>query len=270
MYNFILVSYCCKTTHPNFTGTKPQKLLLLSQLVLGIGWAELAVNWDLSGGCCWEHLHGTTLWSLGFLTMWWLGLKDCVPRENQAEVVLPFLADPQKTYNLTSAILFVEAAIGLPRFKGRGHRLHLCMGARQGFRRACRAETIVLAICEKYNLQQEINPQWSTPLWPCSLWQVSSSLSLITHDQADLSFQWPSFRGEEWAVGRQILHGQKNFPGSSLEAPENPHQTLTPLGVKHGKGVVAEGTKGIDQQLELHHPLSLFIFHYCCCSFSCF
>lgn len=66
---FILVFYCCKTTHPNFTGAKPQKLLLLSQLVLGIGWAELVAIWDLSGGCCQEHLHVTALQSLGFLTI---------------------------------------------------------------------------------------------------------------------------------------------------------------------------------------------------------
>lgn len=91
---------------------------------------------------------------------------------------------------------------GLPRFKGRGNTFHLCVEVRQGSRRACREETIVLAICTKYYLPQEINPQWSTPLWPCSLQQVSSSPSLITHDQADLSFQWPSFRGEEWTVGK--------------------------------------------------------------------
>lgn len=59
-------------------------------------------------------------------------------------------------------------------------------------------------------------------------------------------------------------------PGSRLEALENPHrESLPPLGVKHKEGVVARGTKGIDQQLELHHPLSLFIFLYCCSFFLC-
>lgn len=141
MSNFILVFYCCKTSHLTFTGIKQQKLLLFSPLVLGIGWAQLgdsscgftqevihaeviskacslqfwllmlAVNWDLNGGCCQEHHHVTFLCSLGFLTTWWLSSKDCVPRENQAEAVLPFLAYPQKSHNLTSAILFEEAAI---------------------------------------------------------------------------------------------------------------------------------------------------------------
>lgn len=45
-------------------------------------------------------------------------------------------------------------------------------------------------------------------------------------------------------------------PGGSRKSPADP----PPLGVKHRKGVVAEGTKGIDQCLELHHPLSLLCF----------
>lgn len=245
MSNFILIFYCCEIS-PQIYWHRTAKLLLFSPLVLGIGWAQLndsscdfsrkaadagviskacslqvwllmlAVNWDLSGSSCQEHLHVTSPYSLGFLTTQWLGSKGHVPREKQTK--LYYILWPSN-----------RSHIGLPRFKGRGHTLHLCMGVRQGSRRACREETIVLAICTKYYLPQEINPQWSIPLWPCSLWQVSSSPSLITHDQADLSFQWPSFRGEEWTVGKQILRSppcQKYCPESILEALEIPLQSL--------------------------------------------
>lgn len=61
----------------------------------------------------------------------------------------------------------------------------------------------------------------------------------------------------------------EKLPQAHPEALEIPREELLlPLGVKHGEGMVTRGTKGIDQRPELHHPLSLFIFH-CCCSFSC-
>ena len=76
-------------------------------------------------------------------------------------------------------------------------------------------------------------------------------------------------RGQLEGKSSEGLRGQKYCPGSRLEALETPHgESLPPLGVKNREGVVAGGTKGIDQQPELHHPFSLFISLYCC-SFSC-
>ena len=76
---------------------------------------------------------------------------------------------------------------------------------------------------------------------------------------------------DSWKTNPQKVSMARNTtcPGSRLEALENHHrESLPPLGVKHREGVVARGTKGIDQQPELHHP-PLCSFFFTVVLFSC-
>lgn len=149
----------------------------------------LTVSQDLSEGRRQERIsHVASPCRLGHLTARCLGSKDRIPRENQAEAGLPLLPQPRKPRNLTSAMH--EPWKTRSSSRGGDKDSTFAWGARQVSRKARRAggKYCFSHLC-KIVRHRKINPRWSTPFRPCSLWQVSSSPCLITHDQADSSLQ---------------------------------------------------------------------------------
>lgn len=132
----------------------------------------------------------------------------------------------------------------------------------------CRAETIVLAICAKYNHPQEINSQckFNPIMTLLASWQVSSSPPLITHDQADLSFPvtFLQRRGvDSWKTKSSEGSSMPEIPalGPGWRLLENPHrESLPPLGLSTQGGCGCPRDKKELINGGITSPLSLFIF----------